>query len=53
MPISFGDVDAKTDYRLVERSAWLDTTTVVRAVSDGGAAGLGRRCDWTHASIRF
>ena len=42
MPIRFGDVDAKTDYRLVERPVRGDTTTVVRAVSDGGAAGLGQ-----------
>ena len=42
MPVSFGDVDRKTRYRLVKRSVRGDTTTVVRAVSDGGAAGLGQ-----------
>ncbi len=42
MPISFGDVDAKTRYQLVQRFVRGDSTTVVRAVSDGGAAGLGR-----------
>lgn len=42
MPISFGDVDGKTRYQLVQRPARDDTTTVVRAVSNGGAAGLGR-----------
>jgi len=41
-PISFGDVDTKTRYHLVQRSVQGDTTSVVRAVSDGGAAGLGR-----------
>ena len=42
MLIRFGDVDAKTDYRLVDRPLRGDTTTVVRAVSDGGGAGLGQ-----------
>lgn len=42
MPISFGDVDRKTQYRLVQRPVRGDTTTVVRAVSDGAAAGLGQ-----------
>ena len=40
-PISFGDVDRKTRYQLVQQPIWGDTTTVVRAVSNGGAAGLG------------
>jgi hypothetical protein len=42
MPISFGDVDRKTQHRLVKRPVRGDTTRVVRAVSDGGAAGLGQ-----------
>lgn len=42
MPISFGDVDRKTRYQLVQRPVRDDSTTVVRAVSDGGAAGLGQ-----------
>lgn len=41
-PISFGDVDTKTQYRLVQRPDQRDTTTVVRAISDGGAAGLSK-----------
>jgi len=40
--ISFGDVDARTQYRLVERVVQGDTTLVVRAVSEAGAAGLVR-----------
>jgi hypothetical protein len=43
MPISFGDVDTKTRYQLVQRPVGGDTTTVVRAESDGGAAGLGQK----------
>jgi len=43
MPISFGDVDTKTRYQLVQRPGRGDTTTVVRALSNGGAAGLGRK----------
>lgn len=42
MPVSFGDVDAMTRYKLVQHTIGGDTTSVVRAVSDGGAAGLGR-----------
>lgn len=42
MPVSFGDVDRKTQYRLVKQPVRGDTTSVVRAVSDGGAAGLGQ-----------
>ena len=40
-PISFGDVDRKTQYRLVQRTVRGDTRTVVRAMSNAGAAGLG------------
>ena len=40
--IRFGDVETETQYRLVERPVEDGSTTVVRAVSDGGAAGLGR-----------
>ncbi|MFB6232237.1 MAG: DUF3047 domain-containing protein [Salinibacter sp.] len=42
-PISFSDVDEKTRYQLVQRPVQGDTTTVVRALSDGGASGLVRR----------
>lgn len=41
-PISFGDVDTRTRYRLVKQDIQGDTTHVVRAVSEAGAAGLGR-----------
>lgn len=41
-PISFGDVEKKTRYQLVQRSVQGDTMSVVQADSDGGAAGLGR-----------
>ncbi|MFB6273866.1 MAG: DUF3047 domain-containing protein [Salinibacter sp.] len=41
-PINFGDIDTRTRYRLVQRPVQGDTTSVVRAVSNGGAAGLGR-----------
>ena len=41
-PIEFGDVDVRTRYQLVERPREGDTATVVRGVSDGGAAGLAR-----------
>ncbi|MFB6272385.1 MAG: hypothetical protein ABEL51_05765, partial [Salinibacter sp.] len=41
-PISFGDIDTRTQYRLVEREVQGDTTTVVRAMSNAGAAGLER-----------
>jgi len=41
-PIEFGDVDVRTRYQLVKRTVDGDTITVVRGVSDGGAAGLGR-----------
>ncbi|WP_259246432.1 DUF3047 domain-containing protein [Salinibacter ruber] len=40
--VRFGDVETETRYRLVERPVGGDSTAVVRAVSDGGAAGLGR-----------
>jgi len=42
-PVSFGDIDTKTRYELGEHSVEDGTTTVVQAVSDGGAAGLGRK----------
>jgi hypothetical protein len=41
-PIEFGDVDVRTRYQLVERTFEGDTATVVQAMSNGGAAGLGR-----------
>lgn len=41
-PIEFGDVEVRTRYQLVQQAPTTDTTTVVRAVSNGGAAGLGR-----------
>ncbi len=40
--VRFGDVETETQYRLVERLVEGDSTAVVRAVSNGGAAGLGR-----------
>jgi len=43
--IRFGDVETETQYQLVERSVKGESTAVVRAVSDGGAAGLGREMD--------
>lgn len=45
-PVQFGDIDTRTQYKLVQRPVGTDTIGVVRAVSNGGAAGLGR-------SIRF
>jgi hypothetical protein len=42
-PITFSKIDNETSYRLVERPVRGDTTTVVKATSDGGASGLVRR----------
>jgi hypothetical protein len=38
-PLSFQDIDNRTDYRLVRR----DSTVVMKATSDGGASGLVTR----------
>ena len=42
-PITFSKIDTETSYRLVARPVRGDTTTVVKATSDGGASGLVRR----------
>lgn len=41
-PIRFGDVERRTQYRLVQRRVQGDSATVLRAVSDASAAGLAR-----------
>jgi hypothetical protein len=48
-PISFADIDTRTEYDLVRR----DSTVVVRARSDGGAAGLAteQRVDLTEYPV--